>query len=148
MTIFLNVKVKFNRNVLIMAHLSFTRKAADKLKIDTKNVVSVTDDIEEADDWVIDTVWDAKRDPWIMFYHKPSTFTVIIQHEKYKLEKCIDLFLMLIQEFLIEHNLQDKMSYFMNLFKTVKICKNNDRSSTAYKYQCKYFQAKAIIKIV
>ena len=120
-----------------MAHLSFTKKVADKLKIDTKNVVSVADNIEETDDWVIDTVWNVKRDPWIMFYHKPSTFAVIIHPEKYKLDKCIDLFLMLIQELLIKHNLQDKMPYFMNLFKTVKICKNNDRSSTAYMTQNK-----------
>ena len=43
-----------------MAHLSFTKKVADKLKIDTKNVVSVADNIEETDDWVIDTVWNAR----------------------------------------------------------------------------------------
>ena len=119
-----------------MAYISFTKKAANKLKIDTTNAVPHSD-LPEADDWVVDTVWDVKRNPWIMFYHKSSTFAVIVQPDIYKLEKCIEIFLILIQGFLSEHNLQDKMPYFVNLFRNISICHNNDRSSVAYMTQNK-----------
>lgn len=121
-----------------MAHLTFTKKMATKLKINTSSAVEInSQDFASLDDWIVDTVWDAKRDPWVMFYHKLSTFAVIIQPEKYKLDNCINLFLMLVQELLMEYNLETKMYYFMDLFKDAKICKNNDRSSTAYMTQNK-----------
>lgn len=121
----------------IMAYISFTKKAANKLKIDTADATAYNLVLPAVDDWIIDTVWSVKRDPWIMFYHKPSTFAVLIHPEKYKLENCVDLFLMLIQELLIKYNLIDKMPYFMELFKNINISRNNDRSSTAYMTQNK-----------
>ncbi len=121
-----------------MAHISFTKKSAERLKIDTTNAVKHEQAYPEFDDWIIDTVWNVKRDTWIMFYHKSSTFTVLIQPDKYKLENCIDLFLMLVQELLVKYGLHDRMSQFMNLFKSVTICRNNDKSSVAYMTQNKF----------
>ncbi|MFN8771061.1 MAG: DUF6933 domain-containing protein [Neisseriaceae bacterium] len=120
-----------------MAYISFTKKAATKLKIDNANAVTHNSELPEYDDWVIDTVWDVKRDPWIMFYHRPTTFAIIVQPDKYKLDKCIERFFILLQELLSEHNLQNRMPYFTTLFKNINICHNNDRSSAAYMTQNK-----------
>jgi hypothetical protein len=132
----LTIKFNFLKDSIV-AYISFTKKAAAKLKIDNANAVAHNLELSEADDWVVDTVWNVKRDPWIMFYHRPSTFAVLVQPDKYKLENCIDLFLMLIQELLIKYNLLEKMPYFLELFKNINICHNNDRSSTAYMTQNK-----------
>lgn len=120
-----------------MAYISFTKKIATKLKIDTSKATPHNLELPELDDWMVDVVWNAKRDPWVMFYHRASTFAVLVQPDKYKLEHCIDIFLILIQELLMYNKLEAKVPYFMDLFKTVHICSNNDRSSVAYMTQNK-----------
>jgi hypothetical protein len=118
--------------------ISFTKKAAAKLKINTSGAVPCNSGLSEEDDWVIDTVWDVKRDPWIMFYHRSTTFAVIVQPDKYKIENCIYSVLTLITELLDEYNLLDKMSYFVTLFSNLNVCHNDDRSSVAYMTQNKF----------
>lgn len=120
-----------------MVHLTLTKKMADKFKIDTSKAFKDDTDLPELDDWIVDDVWDSKRDPWVLFYHKPSTFSVIVQPDKYKLEHCADLCTMLIQELLIENDLFSRMHYFMQLFNKIQICRNNDKSSVAYMTQIK-----------
>jgi hypothetical protein len=67
-----------------LAYISFTKKSATKLKISIAGAVPCRSELPEADNWVIDTVGDVKRDPWVMFYHISTTFAVIVQPDKYK----------------------------------------------------------------
>jgi hypothetical protein len=121
-----------------MAHITFTKKASEKLKIDIRDAeVYKESNLDKMDNWIVDTVWNVKRDPWIMFYHKESTFSVFVRPEKYKLDNCVHEFLDLLAALLNKYNLGSKMHYFEELFRSAIFCKHNDRSSTAYMTQNK-----------
>lgn len=115
-----------------MAHISFTKNAAEKLNIDITNYIEGQLIPPGVDDWIIDTVWKRKLDPWIIFYHIPSTFTIFLQPKDYKLENCINQFLSLLTKLLNKNDLRDKVPYFIKLFKDIILCKNYDHSSLAH----------------
>ncbi|PRP68826.1 hypothetical protein BUE93_20480 [Chromobacterium amazonense] len=116
-----------------MAFLSLTKKAAAILQIDITQADTHELGLPEMEDWIVDTIWpEEKVSPGILFYNRATGFTVALNPAQYTVDYCLGIVKQLLERFLSENGMAEKMPYFHKLFGIIHICKNSDRSATGY----------------
>jgi hypothetical protein len=89
------------------------------------------------EDWIVDIIWNVKKQPGILFYNRATGFVVALNPAEYSLGYCLEVLQEQLYRLLREHGLEDKIDYFRQLFSVIHICRNNDRSAVAYMTQSK-----------
>jgi len=122
-----------------MAFLSFTKNAANILKIDIRKATVHNLELPDMEDWVVDIIWNVKanKQPGILFYNKATGFVIPLNPAKYTLSYCLETMRDQLYRFLSDNDLEDKIEYFDKLFSVIHVCRNNDKSAIAYMTQSK-----------